>query len=543
MWYVRPCRASSLADGILKPVGSKENTLTADYLQSFLYSITSYQSKKGAPHISIYHCSIKIISRGKGKSAVAAAAYRAGTAITNEYDGIHHDYTHKKGIAYTEILLPENAPTIYENRTVLWNAVEKVEKSKNAQLAREIEIALPAKLDKAQNISLVRDYVQRHFVNAGMCADICIHDKKDGNPHAHILLTMRPFNQDGTWGDKQRKEYAFDENGNKIYDAKKRQYKCKSVFTTDWNEQTKAEDWRKAWADSVNAALEKNNQPDRIDHRSYKRQGIEQIPSIHLGATAAALERKGIRTERGDKNRKIVSLNQEIRQLRARINKLQKWVDGHMENEKHIHPNAPNFSPDNLISLLSHILETGEGKSQKQKVIDLKTASSTLLFLQANNISTLPELKEKVIATHDKLYDIREKMKPIERRLAALNQHLLQADNYKENKAIYKHYHALPPKKQPSFYTAHTPEIILFESAQRYLKSHLNGHNKIPVAQWKAEHKNLTVEKEILYREFKQQKEEVRQVEIIQKYATQLVRENAKEVLRVALTKEKETAR
>jgi MobA/MobL family. len=336
---------------------------------------------------------------------------------------------------------------------------------------------------------------------------------------------MRPFNKDGTWGDKQRKEYVFDENGNKIYNAKKRQYKCKSVFTTDWNEQTKAEDWRKAWADSVNAALEKANHADRIDHRSYKRQGIEQIPTIHLGVTAAALERKGICTERGDKNRKIVSMNQEIRQLRARINKLQKWVDAQTANEKQSTSAAPSFNPDNLISLLSHILKTGEGKSQKQKVLDLKTASSTLLFLQENNFSTLPELKEKITAMHDKLYDIREKMKPIERRLATLNEHLLQAGNYKENKAICKQYYTLPPKKQPAFYNEHTSEIILFESAQRYLKAHLNGYSKIPTAQWKAEHKNLTVEKEILYHEFKQQKEEARQVEVIQRTALQCVRE------------------
>ena len=415
-----------------------------------------------------------------------------------------------------------------------------MEKAKNAQLAREIEIALPAKLDKEQNISLVRDYVQRIFVDAGMCADICIHDKKDGNPHAHILLTMRPFKRDGTWGDKQRKEYAFDENGNKIYNAKKRQYKCKTVFTTDWNKQTKAEDWRKAWADSVNAALEKANHTDRIEHRSYRRQGIEQIPTIHLGVTAAALERKGIRTERGDKNRKIVSMNQEIRQLRARINKLQKWVDGHMENEKHTPSTTPKFDPDNLISMLSHLLETGEGKSQKQKVFDLKTASSTLLFLQENSISTLPEMKEKVTAMHDKLYDIREKMKPKERRLATLNGHLLQADNYKQNKAIYKQYDTLPAKKQPAFYAAHTPEIILFESAQRYLKSHLNGYNKIPTAQWKAEHAKLTTERETLYNEFKQHKEEVRKIEIIRNEMAQFVQKI--EVNKSTAAKSKERA-
>ena len=135
--------------------------------------------------MAIYHLSIKIISRGKGRSAVAAAAYRAGEQIQNEYDGITHDYTRKGGVVHTEILLPEHTPGKYLGRSVLWNAVEKSEKAKNSQLAREIELSLPAELPMAQNIALVRAYTKRHFVEQGMCADICIHDRNDGNPHAH----------------------------------------------------------------------------------------------------------------------------------------------------------------------------------------------------------------------------------------------------------------------------------------------------------------------------------------------------------------------
>ena len=178
--------------------------------------------QKGGCPIAIYHCSIKIISRGKGKSAVAAAAYRSGEKLTNEYDGITHDYTRKGGIVHTEILLPDNAPPSFSDRSVLWNAVERIEKAKNAQLAREIEIALPHELTREQGISLVREYVKDNFVTVGMCADVCLHDKNDGNPHAHILLTMRPIEQDGAWGVKQKKEYILDKDGNKIYDPKKR---------------------------------------------------------------------------------------------------------------------------------------------------------------------------------------------------------------------------------------------------------------------------------------------------------------------------------
>lgn len=159
--------------------------------------------------MAIYHLCIKIISRGKGKSAVAASAYRSGEKIKNEYDGIIHDFTRKGGIAHTEILLPQNAPQGFLERGTLWNSVEKIEKSKNSQLAREIEVALPKELDREKQINLVREYVKENFVKVGMCADIALHDKNDGNPHCHILLTMRPLNEDTTWGAKSKKNISL----------------------------------------------------------------------------------------------------------------------------------------------------------------------------------------------------------------------------------------------------------------------------------------------------------------------------------------------
>jgi ATP-dependent exoDNAse (exonuclease V) alpha subunit len=220
--------------------------------------------------MAIYHCSIKIISRGKGKSAVAAAAYRAGETITNEYDGIIHDYTRKGGVVHTEILLPEHALEEYADRSTLWNAVEQIEKNKNSQLAREVELALPVELSREQNVSLVSEYVKRHFVEAGMCTDVCIHDKGDGNPHAHIMLTLRPFEQDGSWGAKSRKEYLLDKNGERIR-LKSGEFKTRKVDMMDWNEQTKAEEWRAGWADAVNTVLEWQGLEERVDHRSFFR--------------------------------------------------------------------------------------------------------------------------------------------------------------------------------------------------------------------------------------------------------------------------------
>ena len=310
----------------------------------------------------------------------------------------------------------------------MWNAVEKIEKAKNAQLVREIEIALPVELTREQNISLVREYVNRHFVAAGMCADICVHDKNDGNPHAHIMLTMRPFEQDGAWGAKQKKEYILDKDGNKIYDRKKRQYKCKSIPATDWNEQTKAEEWRGAWAEICNRFLEQNGHNQRIDHRSYERQGIDQIPTVHLGAAASQMEKRGIRTERGDLNREIEVTNQKLRQLKARISKLRDWLKEEQEST------APTTLADYIGDILKR--KTQAGKSDvSQSLYNLKDAANMLNFLTANKIMDMAGLDEKFSSMIDEQMDIRDKLKPIDRRLTTLKKHIEQADLYMKCKS------------------------------------------------------------------------------------------------------------
>ena len=156
---------------------------------------------------------------------------------------------------------------IFFNRAILWNAVEKCEVAKNSQLAREIEVVLPIELSREKNISLVRDYVKKHFVEHGMCADICVHDSGVGNPHAHIMLTMRPIELDGSWGAKSRKEYILDDNGEKIL-LKSGEFKSRKVYTVNWNDQTQAEIWRKGWADAVNEVFKLEGIAERLDHRS-----------------------------------------------------------------------------------------------------------------------------------------------------------------------------------------------------------------------------------------------------------------------------------
>lgn len=163
--------------------------------------------------MAIYHFSTKVISRSTGRTAVGAAAYMSCSAMTSEYDGIHHDYTRKSGLGYAQVFVPDNAPREWLNREKLWNAVEQAETSKDSRLARQFIMALPVELDLYQQIFLVMEYVRENFVQEGMCADVCIHNNDPNNPHVHIMTTVRPLNPDGTWQHKTEKEYLCVRSG------------------------------------------------------------------------------------------------------------------------------------------------------------------------------------------------------------------------------------------------------------------------------------------------------------------------------------------
>ncbi|WP_156020873.1 MobQ family relaxase [Streptococcus ruminantium] len=468
--------------------------------------------------MAIYHLSIKIISRGKGKSAVAASAYRSGEKIKNEYDGIVHDFTRKGGIAYTEILLPQNAPEEFSNRSVLWNSVEKIEKSKNSQLAREIEIALPKELDREKQIELVREYVKENFVKVGMCADIALHDKNDGKPHAHILLTMRPLNEDKTWGAKSKKEYILDENGEKVK-LKNGNYKTRKINTVDWNEQDKAEEWRKAWADITNKYLEENSIQEKVDHRSYERQGIEQIPTIHLGVSASQMEKKGIATDRGNINREIKHQNKILREIARRIKALMRWIrsltkdknnDTSKDKQDDMAIQSTTLPKQNdLTDMLSHIIKE---KSDNHNA-DLEKYIESYQFLKEKNITSISELKENISALRDKNYKTTRAIKDTEKKINDRVQLIDQAEKYLKHKDTYKAYTKLKKSKQEDFYNEHTAELILFESAMKHLKEHLGGSKTLNISKWKSELTTLKKEKNSLYSQILEIREEVEQAE------------------------------
>lgn len=307
--------------------------------------------------MAIYHLHCKVFSRSKGQTAIAAAAYRSGTKLEDHELGTISDYTKKKGIAFSEIALPSNAPKEYADREVLWNAVQEVEKSKDAQLCREFEIALPKELSLEEQIDLVRTFT-KSLVSEGMIADYSIHDKNDGNPHVHILTTMRRIDDNGKWMAKQRKVYSLDESGNripvidpktgkqKVESSGRKVWKREPLLTNDWNKKEKLVEWRKRWSDICNEAIDKKNALieeenlavnlyaqqeaiSHIDHRSYAEQGVNKTPTIHEGWQARKMERLGMTSERLEQNRRINQMNSVWSQLNRVSKKYRKYNENH----------------------------------------------------------------------------------------------------------------------------------------------------------------------------------------------------------------------
>ena len=464
--------------------------------------------------MAIYHCSIKIIKRSQGRSAVAAAAYRSGQKLTNEWDGITHDYTKKGGMVYSEILLPAHAPPEFSDHSALWNSVEKIEKSRNAQLAREIEIALPTELDRQSQIRLVRDYVRDTFISSGMCADFSIHDKGNGNPHAHIMLTLRPLMENGEWGAKCRKEYDLDGHGQRI-PLPSGGFKSHRVNTTDWNDPGKAEVWRAAWADACNRALEQIGRPERINHRSYIRQGVQKIPTVHMGVAATQMERRGISTEKGIVNRKIVAQNRLLKEIKARITRLYNWTKQQATQPE---------QKQSIWEQLQQAQAAARFTTRYGKVKALKEGADIFNFLQENGISSMQELHAKVTAMQTQYYGLRGEIAATARQIDGLNKRLSMWKQYADNKPVHQWLATLKPKEQVKFQDAHSVKLALYDAAMRYLDELKASGEKITPKHWQAEVERLSAYNGTLYQQMKAMRTDIQAVEKIRKTADELAR-------------------
>ena len=393
--------------------------------------------------MSIYHFGqMKVISRGTGRSAIASSAYISGEKLYNEYDGLTHDYTKKQGVVFSEVMLSENAKDEWKNRQILWNEVEKIEKSKVSQLARSFEVGLQTEFTLEENIKLIKEYVKDNFIDKGMCADICIHDKSDGNPHAHVMLTMRKIDEQGKFLPKAEKQYLCrndkgdekylrsndlkeDRNFEKVYKCKcKNDYKeltnreleieeyknykkiskypldKKIDMCADWNNNNNVELWREEWARINNKLFKEKRLNIRIDHRSYERQEINRVPTIHEGYGARLRAKNGKECDRIEINRYITNINEKIKGYENDIHKLKnemielnRDMDVKMKSGREEisleHPKSSYKTTDSGIKeILKELKEKLSDKANKHLRVD-----RALIYVDKRKIKTDNDIK------------------------------------------------------------------------------------------------------------------------------------------------------
>jgi hypothetical protein len=317
--------------------------------------------------MNFFHLEAKVVSRGAGRSAVAAAAYASCSELYNDYDGVTHNFSRKQGCIYSEIFLPDIAPREWYDRETLWNAVEEAEKTKDSRLARELIVALPTELPPDTWKEMIKKFINEQCVALGMCADASIHDTDGHNPHAHILLTVRPLDDKGRWQAKTQKEYlcrlgdeehgftaeefktAQDDGWEKQYQyrignkkvymtpseaqnhpdctrasktPKSTRYGRQNPISAVWNSEEQLLTWRKAWEDVVNNEQARYGIDDRVDCRSHKERGITEQPTVHEGYHARQIEAAGYISERCELNRRIKADNKLLQELKSVIRKL-----------------------------------------------------------------------------------------------------------------------------------------------------------------------------------------------------------------------------
>ena len=418
--------------------------------------------------MAIYHLEAKVVSREKGRSAVAASAYLSCSKILNDYDGVQHDYTRKKGLVWQEVFLPENAPTERQDRSVLWNAVEESEKTKDSRLAREFVVALPIELNKSEWQKLLTEFIQEQFVSDGMCADVSIHDPHPPghNPHAHIMLTVRPLDEQGKWQYKTEKKYLCVRNGEekgftatefktaqvdgwekqyhykvgrkKVYmppseaekhgyerankHPKSTKYGRQNPIAERWNSDEQLLVWREKWADVTNKYLAQYPWIDaRIDHRSHAARGLDEQPTIHEGVTARALEKKGIISDRCELNRQIKADNALLRELKSAVRKLMEAV----ENTIPAFSEAMEKLRENMFFFRYQLNHIAKGKRSMRKYI--KSVSPEL----ERYTGLVQQLKDKTKERKNLLAEKKEtpfyqlpKLHDLSRRIAELTEEL-----------------------------------------------------------------------------------------------------------------------
>ena len=461
--------------------------------------------------MALFHLSVTQTKRSAGQSAIASAAYRSGEKLYSEYYGEYSDYTRKGGVICSNILLPSHAPPEYADRQTLWNAVEKAERGKNAQLAYSFDIALQNEFSLEENIALARQFLLENFVSRGMVVDFAVHqpDREDGgipNPHFHVLCPIRPIEQNGKWGLKQRRVYELDEDGNRIRDADGK-FVFNAVPTTDWGSPETLEYWRQTWAELCNAKFAEKELDVRIDHRSYERQGVELLPTVHEGATVRAMEKKGIRTEKGEFNRWIKATNAVIRDIKKKIALLFDWI---AEAKAEL---AKLQAPD-LVSLLNayYTQRRAGAYSQKGKVSNLKEMNETFNYLRANGIYSLEDLESRVSEHSAATESLKKTLDEQTARMKAIKQLYDSSAAFQNLKPVYDGLQKIKFEKSRAKYkTEHADELKMFYTARRKLTEEFPD-GKVDMGKLSKEYDTLEQEHETTYAEFKTVREDLQRL-------------------------------
>ena len=453
--------------------------------------------------MSAYHFHVTQIKRSKGQSAVACAAYRSGERLFSEYYGEVSDYTRKRGIVHTEILLPVHAPPEYSDRRTLWNAVEKAELHPKAQLAYSFDLALQNEFSIEENIALARRFLLDEFVSKGMICDFAVHlpDRKDGiqNPHFHVLCPMRPLDENGQWRAKQHRVYRLDENGNQILDKDGKPL-FNAIPTTDWGSPETLEHWRKAWCDLCNAKFAEKGLDERIDHRSYERQGVELLPTVHEGPTVRAMEKRGIQTEKGSLNRWIKATNKMILAAEKKVSTMKNWISDNRQSS--------------LIQSLNvyNSMRNSGAYSQTAKVKNLKELTDDINFLKENGIETFEGLQRKLDELHDKIDGFKEQSNKKSARLKEIDNLLIWAQHYAENKPIANELTKIKWKsKREKFKAENENALQLYHMAERKLKPYFKN-GKLPISAWRNEKAQLQKDFEDIQNQFSAVRDDVKRL-------------------------------
>ena len=453
--------------------------------------------------MALFHFHVTQVKRSAGQSVVTSAAYRAGEKLYSEYYGEVSDYTHKGGVVCTDILLPPQAPAEYRDRATLWNAVEKAERGKKAQLAYSFDIALQNEFSLEENIALARQFVSEQLVGRGMIADFAIHqpDKEDGgipNPHFHVLCPIRPIEESGKWGFKQRRVYRLDEDGNRIMGEDGKPL-FDAVPTTDWGSPETLEHWREAWAAMVNAKFEEKGLTCRIDHRSYERQGLDLLPTIHEGVAVRQMEAKGITTDKGDWNRWVKSARKMLGDLRKKIASLTDWIKA-IKDELN-KPQAPDLA-DLLIDYYN--ARNAGAWSQKARIGNLKHFAEAVNYLTENDIATLEDLEIRIKTVSDRKEAVNDSLKAMSARKEELADLLHLADLYRETRPVYDKWKGIKWKgKRENFELEHERNLKVFQMTRRKLDKHRTPAGKIPVQAWRQELAEIQRKYPAEYEQFK----------------------------------------